>query len=305
MDTLETMQAFARVVEAGSFTEAARRWGRSKAVVSKYVAQLEARLGVTLLVRTTRTLRLSETGRAYHERCVQLLEELADLEGAVGDTGRVPRGILRVTAPPGLAEAFGADLIGDFARRYPQVQVDLHLSHAIVDLVREGFDAALRVTEPEDSGLISRRLASVAIIACASPGYLAEHGAPRHPIELRDHPCLVDTNFKNAGRWRFEVDGDRIVVPVQGPVRVNNPMTVCGLACQGLGIALLPDFVARAALEDGRLVRILRGFEGYRWAIHVVYPPRRHLSAKVRVFVDYVAEQLRGDPRAEAADDIR
>ena len=292
MDTLDAMQAFAQVVEAGSFTEAARRLGRSKAAVSKYVSQLEARLGVTLLLRTTRSLRLTETGRAYHGRCVQLLEELADLEAAVGDAGRVPRGVLRVTAPPGLSEAFGEDIIGDFARAHPQVTVDLHLSHEMVDLVREGFDVAIRVTEPDDSSLIARRLADAPIVACASPAYLARAGAPRHPEDLRDHPCLVDTNFRNAGRWRFEVKGARLVVPVDGPVRVNSPLTVRSLAIQGLGIALLPGFVAREALADGRLVRILEGFEGYRWAVYILYPPRRHLSAKVRVFVDHVAARL-------------
>lgn len=294
MDTLESMQAFARVVEAGSFTEAAQRWGRSKAAVSKYVSQLEERLGVTLLVRTTRSLRLTETGRAYHERCVQLLEELADLEGSVSDAVRVPRGVLRVTAPPGLSEAFGEGLIADFARAWPQVSVDLHLSHELVDLVREGFDVALRITEPDDSSLIARKLADAPILTCASPGYIARAGAPRHPEDLRDHPCLVDSNFRHAGRWRFDVDGARVVVPVKGPVRVNSPLMVRSLAIEGLGIALLPEFVAREALADGRLVRLLEGFEGYRWAIYVVYPPRRHLSAKVRVFVDHVAARLSG-----------
>lgn len=292
MDTLDAMQVFAEVVDAGSFTEAARRMGRSKASVSKHVSQLEARLGATLLLRTTRSLRLTETGRAYHGRCVQLLEDVADLEASVGDTVRVPRGVLRVTAPPGLSEAFGEGIVADFARAHPQVALDLHLSHEMVDLVREGFDVALRVTEPEDSTLIARKLADAPIVACASPAYLARAGEPRHPEDLRDHPCLVDSNFRNAGRWRFEVEGARLVIPVDGPVRVNSPLTVRSLAIQGLGIALLPAFVARDALADGQLVRILEGFEGYRWAIYVVYPPRRFLAAKVRVFIDHVAARL-------------
>lgn len=292
MDTLETMEAFTRVVEAGSFTEAARRWGRSKAVVSKYVARLEARLGVSLLVRTTRSLRLTESGKAYYARCGQLLEEIADLESAISDEQRVPRGVLRVTAPPGLGSTIDESVIAGFVRAWPQVKVELNLSHEMHDLVREGYDCALRVTEPEDSTLIARRLADAPVLAYASPGYLARAGTPTHPRALREHACLVDTNFRNKGRWRFTVDGQRLVVPVDGPVQVNSPLAIRALCVAGLGIALMPAFIARQAVARGELVQVLAGFEGYHWAIYVVYPPRRHLSAKVRAFVDHAAASL-------------
>ncbi len=296
MDTIETMEAFARVVDAGSFTEAARRWGRSKAVVSKYVAALEERLGVVLLQRTTRALHLTETGRAYYERATELLEELGELERSLSDAHRAPRGTLRLTAPEGVSDAFLDPIIARFLERCPEVQIDLQITNRMLDLVEEGIDLAIRVTEPRDSALITRRLGDAPIIACASPEYLARAGRPAHPRELSERPCIIDTNFRGGGRWRFREpraragEGEAFTVRVRGPVRVNSPIRVRELTARGLGIALIPELVARAAIAEGRLVRVLEGYEGYGWGIWAVWPSRRQLSGKVRAFVDALAE---------------
>jgi len=286
------MEAFVRVVDAGSFSGAARRWGRSNAVVSKYVAALEDHLGVELLRRTTRSLSLTEAGRAYHDRCVALLSDIDALEASLRDDAVSPRGLLRVSAPPGFASKYLDAMTSTFIARYPDIQMDLDLTHRMVDLVEEGIDVAIRVTEPRDSSLIARRLGPAPIRAVASPAYLERAGTPSHPKDLRNHPCLVDTNFRDQQRWRFEVDGKPQTVAVSGPVRVNSPMAVTRLAIAGHGVALCPDFMVAEALASGHLVEVLPGSVAFRWAIHAVYPRRRYVSGRVRVFIDHLAAAL-------------
>ena len=292
MDRLLAMEAFVRVVDAGSFSAAARHWGRSKAVVSKYVSALEEDLGVALLRRTTRSLSLTEAGRAYRERCVGVLGEIQSLEASVREDVEAPRGRLRVSAPPGLASHYLQVMTRDFIARYPDVSIDLDLTHRIVDLVEENIDVAIRVTEPRDSSLVARRIAPVSIIVVAAPSYLRRRGTPTKPTDLREHDCLVDTNFRDQQRWRFRWSGKAETVTVDGPLRVNDPDAIRDLAIAGLGVGLVPDFVAVEALRKGKLREVLPDTVALRWSILAVYPRRRYLPVRVRAYVDHLVERM-------------
>jgi len=292
MDRLLAMEAFVRVVDAGSFTAAARHWGRSKAVVSKYVNTLEDHLGVQLLRRTTRSLSLTEAGRAYRERCVDVLGEIQALEASLLEGVAAPRGPLRVTAPPGLASHYLDVMTRDFIARFPDVTIDLDLTHRMVDLVEESIDVAIRVTDPRDSSLVARRIAPAPIVAVAAPSYLRRRGTPAMPADLRDHDCLVDTNFRDQQRWRFRTNGKTETVTVDGPLRMNNPDAIRDLAIAGLGIALVPEFVATEALRAGSLLEVLRDAVALRWSILAVYPRRRYLPLRVRAYVDHLVERM-------------
>jgi DNA-binding transcriptional LysR family regulator len=295
MDRLLTMEAFVRVVDAGSFSAAARQWGRSKAVVSKYVNALEDHLGVQLLRRTTRSLSLTEAGRAYRERCVEVLGEIEALEVSLREGIAAPRGPLRITAPPGFASHYLDVMTTDFIARFPEVTLDLDLTHRMVDLVEQNIDVAIRVTDPRDSSLVARRIAPAPILAVASPDYLRRRGTPKKPADLRDHDCIVDTNFRDQQRWRFRSSGSggkTETVSVDGPLRVNHPDAVREMAVAGHGIALVPDFVARDALEAGRLHEVLRGRVAFQWSILAVYPRRKYLPARVRAYVDHLLAHM-------------
>ena len=296
MDRLVAMEAFVRVADAGSFSAAARHWGRSKAVVSKYVNALEAHLGVQLLRRTTRSLSLTEAGRAYRERCTNVLGEIEALEASLREAVAAPRGPLRVTAPPGFASHYLDVLTKDFLARFPEVTIDLDLTHRMVDLVEENVDVAIRVTDPRDSSLVARRLAPAPILAVAAPSYLRRRGTPKNPADLRDHDCLVDTNFRDQQRWRFRIGNkDKAsteTIAVTGPLRVNNPDAVCEMAEAGLGIGLVPHFVASEALQAGRLREVLKGRVAFHWSILAVYPRRRYLPLRVRAYIDHLAGAL-------------
>jgi len=298
MDRLVAMEAFVRVADAGSFSAAARRWGRSKAVVSKYVSALEAHLGVQLLQRTTRSLSLTESGRAYRERCADVLGEIQTLEASLRENIAAPRGPLRVTAPPGFASHYLDVMTKDFLEQFPEVTIDLDLTHRIVDLVEESIDIAVRVTDPRDSSLVARRIAPAPIVAVAAPSYLRRRGTPETPSELRDHDCLVDTNFRDQQRWRFRTDDNEKAttetITVAGPLRVNHPDAVREMAESGLGIGLVPRFVASDALEAGRLREVLEGRVAFQWSILAVYPRRRYLPLRVRAYIDHLAERIGG-----------
>ena len=292
MDRLLLMEAFVRVVDAGSFSAAARRWGRSKAVVSKYVSALERYLGVQLLARTTRSLRLTDAGRTYHQRCADLLLELESLEGSLREAIAAPRGRLRVTAPPGFASRHLEMMTKDFLTKYPEIRIDLDLTHRMVDLIAEEVDVAIRITDPLDSSLVARRLAPAPIVAVAAPSYLERRGTPKVPRELLSHDCLVDTNFRDQQRWRFRNGAGVTTVSVDGPLRLNDPNATAEMAAAGLGVALVPAFVAEDSLRSGRLLEILQGQVALRWSILAVYPKRRVLPRRVRAYIDHLTEKL-------------
>ena len=301
MDRLVCMEAFVRVVDAGSFSAAARNWGRSKAAVSKYLTNLEDYLGVELIRRTTRSLSLTDAGRLYHRRCIDLLGELAAMEASIQDNHVAPRGRLRITIPPGLMSRHRQRLTTEFIERYPEVTMDIHLTHRMVDLIEEGFDLAIRITEAKDSSLIARKLTTVDICAVASPEYLQKHGTPKKPEDLRQHACLIDSNFREKNRWRFKVDGELQVIEVSGPFQVNSPIVIRDLAEQGKGIALIPDFMVQKELQKGSLVSVLDGMLGFRWSMYALYPRRHFLSGRVRAFIDHLVEVFREEAPLETA----
>ena len=296
MDRFLALSAFAKVVEQGSFARAADRLGISTSAVSRHVADLEAHLGVRLLHRTTRRLSLTESGRAFHERAVQLLADLEEAEAAVTESTLVPRGTLKLTCPITFGERHLAPAIAAFATRHPQLRFDVDLSDRVVDLVDEGCDLAVRIGSAGGATLIARRIGETQLVCCAAPSYVATAGVPATPAELAGHPCLAYTYLAVPDVWRFtDAAGASHDVRVSGPLDANNGRFLAALAATGMGIALEPDFIVGDDIRSGRLVALLPGYRPPASPIFAVYPSRRHLSAKVRLFVDFLAARFAAD----------
>ncbi|MDX8465266.1 LysR family transcriptional regulator [Mesorhizobium sp. VK23B] len=294
MDTLTRMRAFIDVVEAEGFSAAARKIGRSKALLSKYVRELEDELGALLLNRTTRQFSLTEAGHTYYQRASEIVREVDSLADAVRESSGDVRGRIKLSAARTFADApIGQSLI-DFAKQHPDIVLDIHLDDRFVDLVEEGFDVAVRISRLENSSLIARRLGPFSIKLCASPELLARRGTPTRPQDLSNMPCIVDTNGRSLANWRFKGDGeDSVSVTVSGPIEVNSPMAARAAAVSGLGFTILPDFIAAPDLASGQLVSVLDDRILSGSGIFAVYPHRRYLPAKVRVFVDFLVHWFR------------
>ena len=290
MDRFNALATFVKVVEQGSFARAADRLSVSTSAVSRQVAELEAHLDVRLLNRTTRRLSLTEAGQAFYERCVQLLADLEETESSVRSTAVEPKGTLRVTCGVTFGERYLAPAIAEFAGLHPQVSFDVDLSDRVVDLVEEGFDLAIRIGPVGNQALVSRRIGSTQFVCCASPAYLARHPAPVTPADLEQHACLGYTYAAVTSAWTFESrDGTRHTPRIVPRHRLNNGRMLAELAAAGLGIVLEPDFIVAPEVRSGRLQRLLTDYQPPRSPIAAVYPSRRHLSAKVRSFVDFLA----------------
>jgi DNA-binding transcriptional LysR family regulator len=295
MDRLAAIEAFVRVADSGSFSDAARRLNLSKSVVSRQVAALEADLGVRLLHRTTRSLTLTEAGRAFHDKATRILSDVDEAVTSVSRLQQAPRGRLRISAPTNFGIHHLVPAVPQFLDRYPEVELDLVLNDRFVDLVDEGFDVAVRVGRLADSSLVSRRLAPFRAEVCASPAYLAAHGAPASPDDLAGRACLTYSYLDPVDEWSFATaDGKPWPVTVHGRLRVNNADALRVAALHGLGLAYLPTFLVGDDLEAGTLVAVLQDYMPRRQgrAIHAVYPHARHLSPKVRAFVDFLAERF-------------
>ncbi|MGD8843285.1 MAG: LysR family transcriptional regulator [Gammaproteobacteria bacterium] len=290
------MRTYAAVVAAGSFTAAADRLGISKALASKYVGQLEEHLGVRLLNRTTRQLNTTEAGQAYFRRCRQLLDDVDELEAAIRDQQAAPRGRLVVAAPTSFGELYLTRAVAAYLDEQPGVSVELVLADRYVNIVEEGFDLAVRIGALEDSSLIARRLAPARIVTCASPAYLERAGRPEHPSELEAHSCVIDTNFRPPDTWRFQEAGQPFGVKVRGRFQVNSALAVRECLLAGQGIGRCPAWAVAEDLAAGRLVGILEKFETLAYGIYAVYPHHRHLAAKVRSFVDFLARRFEISP---------
>ncbi len=297
MDRFHSLTAFAKVVEAGSFARAAERLDLSVSAVSRQVAELEAHLGVRLLNRTTRRLSLTESGRVFYERCVQLLADLEEAEEAVTQSAVVPRGTLRLTASVSFGVGYLAPAIAEFRLRFPQLRFDVELSDRAVDIVDEGIDLAIRIGDIGSHALISRRIGVSRLVCCAAPSYLAQHPAPAIPEDLAAHPCLTYEYSSIGNVWRFiGADGRAHEVKISGPAHANNGAMLAALAVAGVGINLEPDFIVAEDVRAGRLVPLLQGFTSPAININAAYPSRRHLSAKVRTFIDFLVERFARDP---------
>jgi DNA-binding transcriptional LysR family regulator len=290
MDRLTAMQVFTKVVELGSFAKAAERLGLSTSACSRQIADLEAHLDTRLLNRTTRRLSLTEPGRAFHDRCVQLIADLEEAELSARAGRERPRGTLRVTCSVNFGLRYVSPLVGPFLQQHPDVRIDVSLSDRMVDIVEEGFDLAIRIGESRSTSVIARKLGETRLIACAAPAYLKKHGTPKTPEQLGDHDCMLYEYMNPRNEWRFTgEDGREHKVRVAGSVQANNGDMLADAAAQGLGVCCEPDFIVADYLASGRLKRILPGYAAPVTAIHAVYPSRRHLSAKVRAFVDVLA----------------
>jgi DNA-binding transcriptional LysR family regulator len=293
MDRLTTLAVFVKVVDAQSFAGAARDLGLSPAMVSKHVQTLEAQLGARLLNRTTRRLSLTEIGRGYYERARQILADLEEADRAASDLQATPRGVLKVNAPFSFGIRHVASAIAAYLAAYPDVTVDVSLNDRYIDLLAEGVDVALRIGRLADSSLIARRLVPIRMVLAAAPAYIARHGQPSAPKDLTGHVCLLYTYAATADEWRFTgPDGRDEVVRVSGRLLANNGDILRTAAVDGLGIALLPSFIAGEHVRSGELVRLLPGFAAPEGALYAVYPPGRHLSPKLRSFIDFLATRF-------------
>ena len=293
---LARLRAFVQVYEAGGFSAAAREHGRSKALLSKYVTDLEDELGVRLMNRTTRTLSLTEAGEAYYREITQILQHLDDLDASIAHQTAEARGLLRISAPRNFGEMTLAGALFAFLQANPDVSLDLRLEDRFVDLVDEGIDVALRISSLPDSSLIARKIADMRILVCAAPEVIAEHGLPETPEALRAMPAIVDTNRQNLANWRF-VDGERTIsVHVSGRVQVNSPAAAAEAAAAGLGFVSLPDYLANPLIEKGQLVSVLEEFLPSAPALYAVYAHRRHLAGKVRALIDHLVAWFGSHP---------
>jgi len=295
-DGLQEITVFARIVGNASLSAAARDLGMSPALVSRRLAALEARLGVRLINRTTRSLHLTDEGAAYYETCTRLLAEIEEADAAVSAGRADPRGILRVALPASFGNQHVAPLMPRFVARYPDVQLSLSLSDRNVNVVEEGFDLAIRIADLADSSLAARKLAPNRRVVCASPAYLQRKGTPRTPEDLAQHNCLTTTDFSMNWDYR-DPDGKAGSVRVTGRYACDNWEVLRDWAVAGLGIALKSTWDVRRHLEDGSLVSLLPGYTfATDVAIYAVYPHRRHLPAKTRAFIEFLAESFGPEP---------
>ena len=299
MDRFDSMRVFAKVVESSSFAGAAARLGISASMVTLHVKELEERLGVRLLNRTTRKVSLTETGRAYYERCTRLLADLEETEQAVSDMHAAPRGELRVNATPAFGILQLTPAIADFTNRFPAISVELMLSERMVDLIEEGFDLAVRVGELPDSSLIARQLAPCRMVVCGAPSYFEKHGKPRTPADLTAHNCLTvtGTGLSYYRAWQLTAaDGTAVNVLPTGNLRTNSGAVLIVAAFAGHGLVYLPTYLVGDALQSGRLAAVLDVYMGPPLPLRALYPHNRYLSAKVRAFVDFLAARFGQDP---------
>jgi LysR family transcriptional regulator for bpeEF and oprC len=298
MNKLQAMEVFVQVVDAGGFTRAAENMKLPKATVSTLIQSLETSLAAKLLHRTTRHVSVTADGAAYYERCLRILSDVREAEESLSRTRLSPSGRLRVDAPTGLSSEVIVPALPDFFERYPDIQLELGASDRTVDLVEEGVDCAVRGGQLGDSSLIARRVGILHFVTCATPGYLQRFGRPAHPNDLLRHRC-VNYFSSRTGKifdWDFTRDGERVQVALPGLIAVNdtNSYTAAGLA--GLGIVQMPNFLMEPMIKDGRFEIILDDWISDALPVHVVYPQNRHLSAKVRVFVEWIAELFSNHP---------
>ena len=293
MDRFRGIRVFAQVVESGSFAKAAARLGLSTTATSRHVAELEAHLQTRLLNRTTRRVSLTESGQAFYERAVQILSDLEEAEQEAARAAVVPRGTIKLTTSVAFGVRHVAPAIAAFLAQHPGVKFDVSLSERIVDLVEEGFDLGIRIGATGTENIVARRLGETRLVPCASPAYLQAHGAPQVPEDLARHNCFTYEYVRPRNLWRFlDASGAERTVRVSGSLHSNNGDLLAEAAAQGAGIVFEPAFIVGPDVRAGRLVPLLQEFVAPPIPIYAVYPSRKHLSAKVRAFVDFLLERF-------------
>lgn len=293
MDRLSAMNMFVRVVETGSFSAVARELNSTQPTISKNIAELESWLGAKLLSRSTRSLRLTETGADYYERCVAILQDVEDAEQNVGLLQTQPKGLVRVSAAVAFGRLHIVPRLTGFTEQYPDIRVDISLNDRVVDLVEEGLDVAFRMGNLRDSNLIARKVCSTPTVTAATPHYLKQHGLPAHPRDLKNHSYIVYTDLGNREHVTYQENGEEIHVKVSGNLQTNNSEVLRSALLSGLGISRVPQWLVGDKLADGSLIEVLPEFQPGPTDIHVVYSPGRHLPSKIRCFMDYFSEQFR------------
>ncbi|AKU21488.1 LysR family transcriptional regulator [Massilia sp. MB5] len=298
MNKLQAMEVFVQVVDAGGFTRAAENMQIPKATVSTLIQGLETALSVKLLHRTTRQINVTADGAAYYERCLRILSDVREAEESLSRTRLSPSGRLRVDAPTGLASDVLMPALPAFFDRYPDIVLELGCSDRPVDLIEEGVDCAVRGGALDDSTLIARRIGVINFVTCAAPAYLARFGTPQHPRELERHRCVNYFSSKTGKTfdWNFTRDGERVQLPMPGLIALNDSNAYVQAGLAGLGVVQMTDFALLPLIRDGRMVPILSEWATDPLPIHVVYPQNRHLSAKVRVFVEWVSDLFASHP---------
>jgi DNA-binding transcriptional LysR family regulator len=290
------MNAFARVVAAGSYAEAARRLELTRSAVSKAVTELEQLLGVRLLDRTTRKVTATEAGRAYYERVTGILADVESTESAVSRLHEEPKGLLKINAPMSFGTLYLGPAIAEFMVAYPELRIELLLNDRFIDPIEEGVDVTVRIGALPDSSLIARRLAPARRVLAASPAYLKKHGTPRTPEELTQHRALTFGNMQAVQRWDMSRGGETFSVPVTSCLCSNNGDVLRAVALNGNGILLLPTFLVGPDIAAGKLKIVLPDYEPAGLGIYALYAPNRYLAAKTRVFIDFLAQRFGPQP---------
>ena len=292
MDTLLGMRTFCAVVSAGSFIKGAESLGLSSALASKYVSQLEERLGVRLLNRTTRSMALTEAGQAYYDECSQLIDDFDMLEKVTRDRQSTPMGHLRISAPVSFGQDHLTEALAAFLKHHPGISIESKLTDRFVNVVNEGYDMAIRIGKLEDSSLIARKLMPISICVFASPAYLEAHGTPSCPDDLSAHQCIVDVNHRGRNNWHFETSDGTKMITVKGQYVTNSADSCRKMALAGIGIGRIPEFIVEDDLKAGRLVRLLPDVVHREHNLFALYPHSRHVATKVRVCVDFLARHF-------------
>ncbi len=293
MDTIEGMRVFATVAEQGSFTAAAKRLGISTALASKYVRQLEDKLGAQLLIRTTRHVHPTDMGAVYAERCRVILEQTDEMLDLAGSQSQNIVGHLRIAGPRIIGEEILSRCVQSFLEKHPSVTVDLRLEERKVDVIAEGFDVAVRIGELEDSSLKAKKVADYSYHLCASTDYLAKHGMPQKPADLKDHFCIVGSTISPNNQLDFIESGRKSHVTVAPRARVNAARPIRDMVVAGLGIGLCLSSTIADDLKSGQVELVLEDFNAYHRSVYMMFPPRRHMTAKVRAFLDHATDFFR------------
>jgi DNA-binding transcriptional LysR family regulator len=296
IDLNETL-IFTKVIENKSFTAAARALDLPKSTISRKINQLEERLGVRLLHRTTRSLKLTDEGSTYYEKCHQIVREIEEAEQTVTQYQQEPKGKLRITAPVEFGTSFISQVLPGFMRMNPQVTFDIDLTGRLVDVVNEGFDIAIRAGKLSDSTLVARKLFTLRRQLYASPDYLSEFGTPLNPQELGQHRCIGLQTSLGSSVWQLHRNGQQVDATINSGIKVNSLSFHRDMAVAGMGIANLPAFLCAEEVKQGRLQIILEDWQLDDSDIYALYPTRKHLSSKVRAFLDYLIEELRNLPQ--------
>ncbi|MEM7708230.1 MAG: LysR substrate-binding domain-containing protein [Pseudomonadota bacterium] len=299
MDTLRAIRTFVKVVEAGGFAAAARGLGSSRSVVNKDVIALENQLGMQLLTRSTRKVSTTEAGLKFYDRCVQIISELDEAIASAAELQDTPVGNLRINAPMTFGTMHLAKAVAEFMAEHPQVTVELVLNDRYVDPIEEGFDVSVRIGEPlVSTSLVTREITLADLIICASPGYVANHGRPEAPSELSEHRCLHYGYQQSGNLWRVQGPDGEMSVNIGCVMWSNNGEALKDAAVAGQGIIMLPAFIVQAAIDEGQLEALLTGYRPSPITLSVLYPRHRNLSAKVRLFADFLATRFSGTPFA-------